>query len=213
MKRRTFLQLSGMTAAGAALSGCQSGNEKLIPYLIPPDEGVTPGKAVYYASSCRFCPAGCGILVRVSEGRAKKIEGNPAHPVNRGKLCARGQAVLQELYHPDRLQQPLKRSGPRRSGKFTRISWAEALELLTGSLRALQQERATDRLALLTPRLSGSLATLTSGFMRTFGSPHHLAFDLLVGIGKRSFPARGGRIAELLAGRIAQAGLAFATGY
>ncbi|MBC7962503.1 MAG: twin-arginine translocation signal domain-containing protein, partial [Steroidobacteraceae bacterium] len=113
MKRRTFLQLSGMTAASALLAGCQSQNEKLIPYLIPPDEGVTPGRANYYASSCSFCPAGCGILVRVSEGRAKKIEGNPSHPVNRGRLCARGQATLQELYHPDRVQQPLKRSGPR----------------------------------------------------------------------------------------------------
>ena len=63
MKRRTFLQLSGMTAASSVLAGCQSGNEKLIPFLIPPDEGVTPGKAEYYASSCRFCPAGCGILL------------------------------------------------------------------------------------------------------------------------------------------------------
>src|SRR5690242_9231995 len=146
MKRRTFLQLSGMTAASAALSGCQSANEKLIPYLIPPDEGVTPGTANYYASSCRFCPAGCGILVRVSEGRAKKIEGNPAHPVNRGKLCAMGQAVLQELYHPDRVPQPLKRSGPRGSGQFTRISWEEALDLLTGQLKVLQREKGADRL-------------------------------------------------------------------
>lgn len=179
MNRRTFLQLSGMTAAGAWLSGCQAGNEKLIPYLIPPDEGVTPGKANYYASSCRFCPAGCGILVRVSEGRAKKVEGNPDHPVNRGKLCARGQAAIQELYHPDRVQQPLKRSGPRGAGQFTKISWDEGLNLLAGHLRALQREKATDRLALLTPRLSGTLATLASGFMGAFGSSHHLAYDLL----------------------------------
>lgn len=179
MKRRTFLQLTGMTAAGTVLSGCQSGNEKLIPYLVPPDEGVTPGKADYYASSCRFCPAGCGILVRVSEGRAKKIEGNPAHPVNRGKLCAMGQAVLQELYHPDRVPQPLRRSGPRGSGAFTRISWEEALEFLAGQLRALQREKATDRLAMVTPQLSGTLVELTTRFMRAFGSPHHLSFDLL----------------------------------
>jgi len=179
MKRRTFLQLSGMTAASAVLSGCQSGNERLIPYLVPPDEGVTPGRAEYYASSCRFCPAGCGILVRVSEGRAKKVEGNPGHPVNKGKLCARGQAILQELYHPDRIPQPLRRSGPRGSGKFTRITWADALELLSDQLKALQTAKGTDRLALLTPSLSGTLATLTAGFMASFGSPHHLAFELL----------------------------------
>ena len=87
MKRRTFLQLGGMTAATTLLAGCQSGNETLIPFLIPPDEGVTPGRADYYASACRFCPAGCGSLVRVSEGRAKKIEGNPLHPASKGKIA------------------------------------------------------------------------------------------------------------------------------
>ena len=179
MKRRAFLQITGMTAAGALLSGCQSANEKLIPFLVPPDEGITPGLATYYASSCRSCPAGCGILVRVSEGRAKKIEGNPDHPVNRGKLCARGQAELQELYHPDRVPQPLKRSGPRGSGQFAKISWAEGLGLLTGQLKALQSGKGTDRLALLTPQLRGTLATLAERFMRSFGSPHHLSYELL----------------------------------
>ncbi len=179
MNRRTFLQLSGLTATSAMLAGCKSANEKLIPYLVPPDEGVTPGKANYYASSCRSCQAGCGILVRVSEGRAKKIEGNPGHPVNRGKLCARGQAALQELYHPDRIPQPLKRSGPRGSGEFTKITWEEALTLLVGQLKKLQQENATDRLSLMTPQHSGTLSELTSRFMRSYGSDNHISYDLL----------------------------------
>ncbi len=179
MKRRTFLQLSGMTVASALMAGCQSKNEKLIPYLIPPDEGVTPGLANYYASSCSFCPAGCGILVRVSEGRVKKIEGNPEHPVNRGRLCARGQALVQELYHPDRVQQPLLRSGPRGSGNFRKISWAEGLNLLTDKLKELQREQNTDSMALLAPQLSGSLVSITGDFMRTFGSTNHLSYELL----------------------------------
>ena len=179
MDRRTFLQLSSITAASSLLAGCKSANEKLIPYLIPPDEGVTPGKADYYASSCRSCPAGCGILVRVSEGRAKKIEGNPLHPVNRGKLCARGQAILQELYHPDRITQPLKRTGARGSGEFTKVSWEDGLDLLTRNLKTLKQEKAPRGLALLTPELQGTLAELTARFMRSFGSPHHLSYELL----------------------------------
>ncbi len=178
MDRRTFLQLSGISAAGALLAGCKSANEKLIPYLIPPDEGVTPGKANYYASSCRSCHAGCGILVRVSEGRAKKIEGNPGHPVNRGKLCARGQAALQELYHPDRIPQPLKRSGQRGSGEFTKITWEEALTLLVGQLKNLQQQDATDRLSLMTPQHAGTLSELTTHFMRSYGSDNHVTYEL-----------------------------------
>jgi anaerobic selenocysteine-containing dehydrogenase len=179
MDRRTFLQLSSLTAAGAVLAGCKSANEKLIPYLIPPDEGVTPGIANYYASSCRSCPAGCGILVRVSEGRAKKIEGNPAHPINRGKLCARGQASLQELYHPDRVPQPMKRSGPRGSGEFTKISWEEGLDLFVKELKTLKKAKATERLALLTPGLRGTLETLATNFTRTFGSPHRFSYEHL----------------------------------
>jgi anaerobic selenocysteine-containing dehydrogenase len=179
MDRRTFLLLSGLTTAGALLAGCKSANEKLIPYLIPPDEGVTPGKANYYASSCRSCQAGCGILVRVSEGRAKKIEGNPGHPVNRGKLCARGQASLQELYHPDRIPQPLKRVGPRGSGEFAKIAWEEALNLLVGQLKNLQQQNATDRLCLMTPQLAGTLSELTTRFMSSYGSDNHVSYDLL----------------------------------
>ncbi len=177
MDRRTFLQLSGLTSLSAALAGCKAANEKIIPYLIPPDEGVTPGVANYYASACRFCPAGCGILVRVSEGRAKKIEGNPLHPVNKGKLCARGQALLQELYHPDRIQQPLKRTGTRGSGQFEKISWEEAMNLLVEKLKAVRSDPAG--LALLTPQLRGTLGDMTTRFMRSFGSPHHISYEML----------------------------------
>ena len=179
MDRRTFLQLSGMTAAAAALAGCKSANEKIIPYLIPPDEGVTPGVANYYASTCRSCVVGCGILVRVSEGRAKKIEGNPLHPVNRGKLCARGQAALQALYHPDRVLQPMKRTGARGSGTFARITWEEALTLLTEQLKGLQQEKKTSSLAFLTPQQTGTMAELSARFMRSYGSPNIVSFELL----------------------------------
>jgi len=178
MDRRTFLQLSGISAAGALLAGCKAANEKIIPYLIPPDEGVTPGIANYYATTCRSCPAGCGILVRVSEGRAKKIEGNPDHPVNRGKICARGQAILQELYHPDRIQHPLKLTGARGSGQFAKISWEEGLDLLVGKLKTYR-EKEPSGVALMTPKLTGSLATVASGFMRSFGSPNHVSFELL----------------------------------
>ncbi len=179
MKRRTFLKLTGMTSASMVMAGCQKSNEKLIPFLVPPEDGSVPGLADYYASTCRQCPAGCGILVRISEGRAKKIEGNPLHPVNSGRLCARGQSTLQELYHPDRIRQPQKRSGARGSGQYVNISWEEAFALLFEKLSELQEKDQAKQLALLTPPLNGSLAVLTDRFMTAFGSPHHLAWDLL----------------------------------
>lgn len=179
MKRRTFIKLTGMTSASVVMAGCQKSNEKLIPFLVPPEDGSVPGLADYYASSCRQCPAGCGILVRISEGRAKKIEGNPLHPINSGRLCARGQSTLQELYHPDRIRQPLKRTGDRGSGQYVKVSWEEAFALLIEKLSELQESDRAKQLALLTPPLNGSLAVLTDRFMTAFGSPHHLAWDLL----------------------------------
>ena len=112
MDRRRFLKVMGVTGSGAAaLSGCGPDQaQKLIPYLVNPDNQI-PGLATYYASTCRECPSGCGLHVRVREGRAVKVEGNPESPVNHGRLCARGQASLQGLYNPDRIQGPMARNG------------------------------------------------------------------------------------------------------
>lgn len=126
MKRREFIILSGIGAAGAGLlSACGHPENKLIPALVPDDEYV-PGIDYWKASACALCPAGCGILVRTREHKANKIEGNPLHPVNRGALCARGQAGLQALYNPDRIRAPLKRTPEG----FQQISWDEALRAL-----------------------------------------------------------------------------------
>ncbi|WP_303721736.1 molybdopterin-dependent oxidoreductase [Malonomonas rubra] len=178
MKRRSFLQLSGMSLASSMLAGCRKGNEKLIPFLVPPEDGAIPGIANYYASTCRQCPAGCGVLVRVHEGRAQKVEGNPHHPVNQGKLCARGQAMLQELYHPDRIKQPLKRTGIRGSGQFIPISWDEALKQLAGALAPYQQKEQ-EGLLLFSAPLRGSLARLTGDFLQHFPKAQHLAWEPL----------------------------------
>src|SRR2546421_10381499 len=136
--RRRFLKVLGVTGAGAAtLSACGIGpepTERLIPYLVQPEDQI-PGTATYYATTCRECAAGCGVRVRVREGRAGKPEGNPDSPVNRGRLCARGQAALQGLYNPDRIPHPLVRNA---NGTLEAIDWDGALQRLAGKVRAAQ---------------------------------------------------------------------------
>ena len=66
---------------------------------------------------CQLCSTICGIIGYVKDDRVIKIEGNPNDPNSRGKLCARGQASLNHLYHPERLLYPLKRVGERGEGK------------------------------------------------------------------------------------------------
>lgn len=160
LKRRDFLKVLGATAAGSLLPGCAGETKKLIPYLLP-DEEIVPGVANWYASVCRECEAGCGILVRVMEGRARKVEGNPTHPVNRGKLCARGQASLQGLYNPDRLRGPLQREGARGEGRFKPISWEDGMSRWVSEL-----EKHPGGAVLISRPVPGTLARLFSTFIK-----------------------------------------------
>lgn len=144
MKRREFVILTGIGATSATvLSACGHPENKLIPALIP-DEEMVPGVDYWKASACGLCPAGCGIIVRTREYKANKIEGNPEHPINRGALCARGQAGLQVLYNPDRIRGPLKRAGERGSNQFTEISWDEAIKTLAERLSEIKPAERSD---------------------------------------------------------------------
>lgn len=106
--RRDFLKLAGLGAATTAiLTGCGPASRyvKREPYQQMPEYNSV-GQSTYYATTCRECAAGCGLVVRTYQGRAIKTEGNANHPLNLGKTCARGQATLQGLYNPDRVQAP-----------------------------------------------------------------------------------------------------------
>lgn len=150
MKRREFIILSGIGATSASLlSACGHPEEKLIPAFIADDEYV-PGIDYWKASTCGMCPAGCGIIVRTREHKANKIEGNPLHPVNRGALCARGQAGLQVLYNPDRIKGPMKRVGERGEGKWEEISWDEAIKTLADKLREIKSTVGSERICFAT---------------------------------------------------------------
>ena len=134
MDRRKFLTVLGATSGGAlALSGCSTSKvEKLVPYLVQSEDQI-PGLATWYASTCTECEAGCGVHVRTREGRAVKLEGNPEHPINQGKLCSRGQAALQGLYNPGRIKGPMARQP---NGTFAEITWDDAIGRLAAKLGA-----------------------------------------------------------------------------
>ncbi len=76
------------------------------------------------------CPDTCAWLVTVQNGRAIRVEGDPGHPHTRGFLCAKVREYLSLVYHPDRVLHPLKRVGAKGEGRFQRISWREAVEII-----------------------------------------------------------------------------------
>ncbi len=188
ISRKTFLKGCGLTAAGTWLSGCGDAGD---PFAIPkPDvpgaQGWVRGQERIVSSACAQCSAGCGIRVRVVEGRAVKIEGDPSCPVNRGGIGPRGLAGLQALYDPDRFQQPLLRKGPRFTGRLEPVSWDSAMELLSRRLAALREEGRSDQLAILCGRERGLMRELLRRFAQVYGSPYF--FD--------GFASRNGALAN-----------------
>ena len=192
MDRRKFVKITAATGATATLASCGNPENELIRFL--PDEYLVPGISAWKPSICPLCTAGCGMSVRVVEGDVevvrngqagvvtkglvKKLEGNPDHPISQGKLCVRGQAAIQVTYHPDRITQPLKRSGERGSGQFTPITWEEAQAELVSQLDGLAATGNQSALGFLTRPLSGQRKTLVSEFLDRFGAPPPMSFEV-----------------------------------
>jgi anaerobic selenocysteine-containing dehydrogenase len=143
ISRRNFLKLASVGAATTAvLTGCGPASRYVQrePYSRMP-EYTYNGLSTYYATTCRECAAGCGIIVRTLQGRALKVEGNPEHPVNRGKSCSRGQVTLQGLYNPDRVLGPIKhtRGEGLYSDRFqavqSNINWDDAIQVVADAFK------------------------------------------------------------------------------
>jgi anaerobic selenocysteine-containing dehydrogenase len=113
-----------------------------------PNGKPTAGAVTVLKSVCRSCHGGCGALLHVQDGVLVKVEGDPASPLNRGRLCPIGTTTLDLVYHPDRLKFPLRRTGERGSGQWTRISWDEALDEISTRLLAIRKEFGAEAIAL-----------------------------------------------------------------
>lgn len=134
--RRDFLKVATAGAAASAiLTGCGPASRyvKREPYTKMPEYTLN-GQSTFFATTCRECAAGCGLVIRTYQGRAIKAEGNKSHPVNMGKTCVRGQATLHGLYNPDRVTEPVKQ-GARGSRKFDKIEWDAAIGVVADALK------------------------------------------------------------------------------
>ena len=192
MDRRSFIKLTAVSGTSAALASCGNLENHLIRFV--PDEDIVPGIAVWKPSVCPLCPAGCGLSVRVMDAdadvvrngqagilrilAAKKLEGSPAHPINQGGLCARGQAAIQVTYHPDRITQPLKRAGNRGDGRYDAISWDDALAEVILRLDALEETGDQKALAFATRHGSSHRAALIAQFLGHYGAPRPIRYEL-----------------------------------
>jgi thiosulfate reductase/polysulfide reductase chain A len=114
----------------------------------PATDTSTGQSTTILKSVCRSCHGGCGTLLHVRDGTLIKIEGDPQSPLNHGRLCPIGTVTVDLVNHPDRLQYPRRRVGPRGSGRWTRISWDEALDEISERLLAIRKEFGPEAIAL-----------------------------------------------------------------
>jgi anaerobic selenocysteine-containing dehydrogenase len=133
---------------------------------------------------CQLCSTVCGIVGLVKDGRVLKIEGNPNDPNSRGRLCARGQAGLNHLYHPERMLYPLKRVGERGEGKWKRISWDEALDEIAGRLRQVRESGKPEEFAFHQGRQRSKDAL--KRFLDAFGTKTQLSHRSLCSGNRRA---------------------------
>jgi anaerobic selenocysteine-containing dehydrogenase len=129
-------------------------------------------KKVVHAACPHDCPDACGVLITVEDDRATRIQGDPAHPVTRGFLCAKVAKYLDRVYSPDRVLYPMRRvrpkdsvarDGARATQAFERISWDEALDEITSRFRAISAEFGSE--AILPYSYGGTLGALNGGSM------------------------------------------------
>ena len=171
MNRRTFLKIAGMGSLSFA-SGCLSEPEKSLFSLVQAPDDMVTGKSTWYATTCRECPAGCGVLAKNREGRVVKLEGNPLHPVNKGSLCPRGQAALQGVYNPDRIGKPLVKEGER----WKVISFEQAESLLREKIGAAARQ-GPDRIRLMSDMVGTPLLRLFEESLHRWESKGVVIFE------------------------------------
>lgn len=171
LTRRGFIKTSAIGAGALLLAdrALRSLFDELVKLGVPvPWYRSGPIKTTY--NYCDICPWRCGIVVKSVNGRVYKIDGNPLDPKSRGMLCARGQAGVSFNYDPDRLKQPMIRTGARGEGKFKNASWDEALDYSAQKMLAIKDQYGPESVAFF-GHTSGDF-WFTDYLSQAWGSPN-----------------------------------------
>ena len=137
-----------------------------------------------YKCACRGCHGGCMHLLTVEDGRVVNVRPDPDGPLNRGRACVKGISIIEQMYHPDRLTHPLRRVGPKGSGKWERITWDEALDGIAERLGGYIRDFGPETIALI----SGTGRHHLSQFWRfanVLGTPNAMSSGALICLGPR----------------------------
>lgn len=167
VSRRRFLQISGTTAGLAAAGSVAGGLARGGAVAEAPETGVRT-----VPTYCDICFWKCGAIAYVRDGQLWKIEGNPADPLSRGRLCPRGTGGVGAHVDPDRLKAPLVRRQKRGQEEWAEVTWDEALSVVAKKLQKIKAEYGPEAVALFSHGIGGTFLKHT---LRAFGTPNMAA--------------------------------------
>ena len=182
IKRRDFLKASVALGGAAMLGGCTlnaltgAKDEPMVKV------GTKPG--TWIPTACQGCTTWCPVEIFVQDGRAVKVRGNQLSKSHGGYCCPRGHLLLQQLYDPDRIKVPMKRSNPQKGRwidpKFVPISWNEAMNLVADKLLELRKANESHKLLVMRGRYSNMYAVGPYGaFAKIYGTPNNISHSAL----------------------------------
>ncbi|MGB9846727.1 MAG: molybdopterin-containing oxidoreductase family protein, partial [Desulfotomaculales bacterium] len=137
---------------------------------------MTAGGSEKFYTGCYLCYHSCGAEVTVENGRAVRVRGLEAHPLNRGRLCPKGEMMIEHLYHPERLRHPLKKV----NGKWERITWEQAFSEIAAKLNALKARFGPSAIAFFCGSVGVEcleMVSLTHRFRTALGSPQYFSVE------------------------------------
>jgi anaerobic selenocysteine-containing dehydrogenase len=180
MTRRTFVKTSAVTGAAIAAG---FGLRPELKALAEASTSSSSEMGKWIASTCQGCTSWCSKQVYVVDGRAVKVRGNPNSKVNGKAGCPRSHLALQQVYDPDRIKTPMKRTNPQKgrneNPKFVPISWDEALNTIADKIMELRNNNETHKYMLMRGRYSYMRDVLYDRMTKIIGSPNNISHSAI----------------------------------
>jgi anaerobic selenocysteine-containing dehydrogenase len=179
--RRSFMKSASAATGGAVVLGTTF--KPALRTLAEASESAAGGAGEWKSATCQGCTSWCSKQVYVVDGRAVKVRGNPNSKVNGKAGCPRSHLALQQIYDPDRIKTPMKRTNPKKGRnedpKFVPISWDEALNTIADQIMALRKNNETHKYMLMRGRYTYMRDVLYDRMTKIIGSPNNISHSAI----------------------------------
>jgi len=176
--RRTFLKLAGM-AGGGMIAASNSPKLNALDFIDSSIADQLKPSGQWLPTTCQGCTSWCSKQIYVIDGRAIKVRGNPNSKVNGSASCVRAHLGLQQVYDPDRVKTPMKRTNPKKGKgedpQFVPISWDEALDTIADKIMELRDNNETHKYMLMRGRYSYMRDIIYDRMTKIIGSPNNIS--------------------------------------